>query len=154
MSSIALARPRKQAPSSTRHEELRSVLLARRGELAESVREQLWSVRADRATADHVGVPDDGDVSAVDIQEDISLALVHMKCETLQRIDAALARLNAGSYGHCIGCGADIAAVRLRALPFAARCLECENAREADANRRRHAVRDHDVQTGAAERFR
>ena len=127
--------------STTRHEELRRALEARRREIEMSVRSCLLSVREERATADRVGALDDGEVSDVDIQEDIELVLVQMKVETLERIDAALVRLAAGQYGHCIECGDEIAAARLRALPFAVRCLECEDAREADSRRRRHLER-------------
>jgi RNA polymerase-binding transcription factor DksA len=41
----------------------------------------------------------------------------------LAAIDAALARVDAGSYGRCIVCGAAIADGRLLARPFAATCL-------------------------------
>ncbi len=44
----------------------------------------------------------------------------------VQLIDAALARIDAGTYGVCISCGGNIARGRLTALPFAVRCAECE----------------------------
>jgi len=45
-------------------------------------------------------------------------------------IRQALARLDAGTYGHCVDCGGDIAQARLVALPTAARCIDC--AHDAD----------------------
>ncbi len=39
--------------------------------------------------------------------------------------EAALARLDAGSYGRCAECGNDIAAARLEALPWTAYCVQC-----------------------------
>ena len=59
-----------------------------------------------------------------------------MRGETLARIDAALRRLEAGTYGVCGDCDQPIAAERLRALPFAAGCRPCEEAREAAKPRR------------------
>jgi RNA polymerase-binding protein DksA len=53
----------------------------------------------------------------------------------LQRIDAALARLEAGTYGTCAECGAPIGAKRLGALPWAVRCADCAAAQEAAAGR-------------------
>jgi RNA polymerase-binding transcription factor len=53
-----------------------------------------------------------------------------MQSETLGRIDAALARLDAGGYGQCVECDSEIATRRLRALPFAVRCQGCEERRE------------------------
>ena len=41
----------------------------------------------------------------------------------------AQAKMAAGSYGVCDRCGADIAAERLTALPWAARCVRCASAR-------------------------
>lgn len=140
-------------PSSTRYEELRSALETRRLEMEAAVRGRLASVREERATADHVRALDDGEVPGIDMQEDLELALVQMKRETLKQIDAALVRLDAGLYGRCIECGDDIAAARLRALPFAVRCLECEGARETDAGSRRHLRREDSLLTDAGPRF-
>ena len=137
-----------------RSQELRQVLEGRRREIEASVRGQLATVREERATADHINALDDGEVSDVDIQEDIELALVQMKLETLQRIDVALARLDAGLYGRCIDCGDDIAAARLRALPFAVRCLECEDVRETDVDSQRRLDRGHAFAHDTAVRFR
>jgi DnaK suppressor protein len=48
----------------------------------------------------------------------------------LRRIDAALARIDQGSYGACADCGEEIEPRRLAALPHAVRCQDCEEARE------------------------
>jgi DnaK suppressor protein len=44
--------------------------------------------------------------------------------ETLVGIDAALARIEAGTYGICEGCGKPIAAERLAAIPWARLCID------------------------------
>jgi DnaK suppressor protein len=44
----------------------------------------------------------------------------------LKLIDRALADLDAGRYGVCGECGERIAPKRLKALPFATRCIECQ----------------------------
>lgn len=62
------------------------------------------------------------------------LALRDHNRQHLAAIDAALARLDAGTYGRCTGCGGAIAAERLEALPWAALCIECQRA---SAGRRR-----------------
>ena len=76
-----------------------------------------------------------------DIQEDIEFALVQMKSETLNKINDALGRLEQGNYGNCFDCGEEIAEKRLRALPFAVRCKDCEEARENAEQRRASARR-------------
>lgn len=42
-----------------------------------------------------------------------------------RRIDAALARIEAGAYGACTQCGEDLSAERLEADPALPRCLDC-----------------------------
>jgi DnaK suppressor protein len=75
--------------------------------------------------------------SEADIQEDIEFALIQMKSETLNKVNDALTRLEQGSYGNCFDCGDEIAEKRLRALPFAVRCKDCEEARETAEQRER-----------------
>ena len=75
--------------------------------------------------------------SEADIQEDIEFALIQMKSETLNKVNDALARLEQGIYGNCFECGEEIAEKRLRALPFAVRCKDCEEAKEVAEQRER-----------------
>jgi DnaK suppressor protein len=44
---------------------------------------------------------------------------------TLGEIDAALARVEAGTYGRCTQCGSEIPEERLELRPFASRCVAC-----------------------------
>ena len=60
-----------------------------------------------------------------------------MKTETLHKIEEALSRLEEGTYGNCFECGDEISERRLRALPFAVRCKDCEEAREIAEQRER-----------------
>jgi len=53
----------------------------------------------------------------------------------LAAVRAALARLAAGEYGLCADCSEDIPFDRLKAEPWALRCVGCESAREAAARR-------------------
>ncbi|KAB1654067.1 TraR/DksA family transcriptional regulator [Pseudoclavibacter chungangensis] len=43
----------------------------------------------------------------------------------VRQVDDALARLDVGTYGVCIDCGRPIPDARLRARPFAVRCVPC-----------------------------
>ena len=124
------------APESTRYDELKRMLEERQRELTHEVQGRIRGVRADGAEKPHE-VMDQGETSEVDIQEDIELALIQMKAETLNKINEALARLETGRYGLCFECGEEITEARLRALPFAVRCKDCEEARENAANRER-----------------
>jgi len=49
-----------------------------------------------------------------------------LRVETLGEIDAAKARLRAGKFGVCEACASDIPHTRLDAIPWARRCVGCE----------------------------
>jgi DnaK suppressor protein len=123
----------------TRYNELKKMLDNRRRELMAEVQGRMRDVRTE--SNKERDVLDQGESSEVDIQEDIELALIQMKSETLNKIEAALRRLDDGSYGNCFECGEEISAARLKALPFAVRCKECEEARETAELRERMAQR-------------
>jgi len=118
-----------------RYNELKKMLEDRRRELLNEVQGRIRDVRAEGNK--ERDVLDQGESSEVDIQEDIEFALIQMKSETLTKIDAALRRLEDGTYGDCFECGDQISEARLRALPFAVRCKDCEEARETAEQRER-----------------
>ena len=124
------------APGGTRTTNSSGCSKERQRELVAEVQGKIRGVRADGAEKPH-DVMDQGETSEVDIQEDIELALIQMKAETLNKINEALARLEEGAYGLCFECGDEISGARLRALPFAVRCKDCEEAREIAAQRER-----------------
>jgi DnaK suppressor protein len=107
---------------------LRRLLEQRREVLRAQMKEKLRAVR----TAEGVdrGVRDQHEPIDGDGQSEIALAVLQMESDTLRTIDAALERLAQGTYGDCSHCRGPISAERLRALPFAARCKPCEEARE------------------------
>ena len=47
--------------------------------------------------------------------------------DTIAEVDAALARVDAGTYGRCVTCGAEIPEERLELRPFAERCVACSS---------------------------
>ncbi len=54
------------------------------------------------------------------------LALREKAEKELALVEAALARLDDGTFGRCRRCGNEIAAGRLEALPWAAYCISCQ----------------------------
>ncbi len=49
--------------------------------------------------------------------------------DTLEEVDDALRKMDAGTYGACEGCGQPIAPARLEAKPTARLCMECASKR-------------------------
>ncbi len=136
---MATTKTTKVAAKTSRYNELRMMLEARRRELMSAVQGKIRDVRS--AEGKEREVLDQGESSEVDIQEDIEFALIQMKAETLNKINEALLRLEEGRYGRCFECGEEISEGRLRALPFAVRCKDCEEAREVAQQRERSTQR-------------
>jgi len=122
----------------SRFNELTMMLEARRRQLLHEVHVNLRDARTDVAL--ERDVLDQAESSEVDTQGEIGFALIQMKAETLNKIDTALRRLGEGTYGNCFECGEEIAQARLRALPFAVRCKDCEEACETVERRERRVA--------------
>jgi DnaK suppressor protein len=60
------------------------------------------------------------------VPDPVAITLSAQRLRTIEEIDAALARIDAGTYGRCISCGIDIPGERLELRPFAAACVSCQ----------------------------
>jgi len=63
--------------------------------------------------------------------DEIAAAVVECRARELREVNRALEDIDAGRYGICQDCGEPIAEARLRALPFATRCVACQAQSEA-----------------------
>lgn len=133
-------RTTKAEMAGTRYSELKRILEERRREILNEVQLKMRDVRAVGASGEGQGVLDAAETTEADIQDDIELALIQMKSETLHKIEEALTRLDEKTYGYCFECGDEISERRLRALPFAVRCKDCEEAREMAELRERQVT--------------
>ena len=61
---------------------------------------------------------------------ELALNLASSRQESLYDIEDALRRADEGTYGACESCGGAIELPRLKALPFAKKCMSCQNAAE------------------------
>jgi len=132
---MATTKSTKTSAKTSRYTELKKMLEDRRRQLMSDVQGRIRDVRGEGSKDREV--LDQGESSEVDIQDDIEFALIQMKSETLNKINEALRRLDEGTYGNCFECGDEVAEARLRALPFAVRCKDCEEARETAEQRER-----------------
>jgi DnaK suppressor protein len=103
------------------NEERRDQLTAER----ERVWVQLSELGVERDSFDE-GFADSGQVTAERGEVE---ALVGTLRDTLNDIDAALAKFDQGTYGRCVGCGGPIAEARLEAMPAARTCITCASQR-------------------------
>ena len=123
-----------------RYSDLKRMLEERRKEILSEVQGRIRDQREADAWGKVNEVLDAGESSEADIQEDIEFALIQMKSETLLKINEALERLEAGTFGYCFECGDEISERRLRALPFAVRCKDCEEVKENAEQRERQVA--------------
>ena len=65
-----------------------------------------------------------GDMASATFDRELEEGLEEGVEDTLRAIDAALARIDDGTYGTCEICGKPIGEERLRAIPWAARCID------------------------------
>jgi DnaK suppressor protein len=108
----------------------RQLLEQRRSSLRDEIRagdasalEQIDSVARD--------VTDRKDLSGQRLAAELQGAEVQRDVVELAQVEAALRRLDAGTYGDCIDCGNVIAPARLRVQPAALRCAACQVAAES-----------------------
>lgn len=68
---------------------------------------------------------DIGDTASITLGREIDYTLGEHSQAVLGEIDAALARIEAGTYGMCTNCGKEISVGRLEAYPWASLCIDC-----------------------------
>lgn len=103
-------------------DEFRELLHARQAELRE-----LSDISAQSRGAVELDQASVGRVSRIDAIQQQAMALNNERARAneLERIKAALARIEDGDYGACLACGEDIPEKRLRFDPSIATCVDC-----------------------------
>ena len=66
--------------------------------------------------------------------QELTLRVLGGEEDALKQIEAAIERIEDGSYGLCDKCGEKIPKVRLDAIPYAAECVRCASEQEEDHN--------------------
>lgn len=75
------------------------------------------------------------DMAADTYDRELSMNLISSEQEVLYQIEDALKRLDDGSYGVCQQCNKVITMSRLKAVPYASLCIECQRAKESKGKR-------------------
>ena len=112
------------------HEERRAELRALRGRILGAAHDivggdtddsELSSAAGDQHLADHASEMFDREVDE-SLEENVE--------GIVQEIDAALRRIEDGTYGTCVRCGNPIPEERLAAVPYAVLCVSCKREEE------------------------
>jgi DnaK suppressor protein len=114
----------------TRPDTLRHFLLERRQELQKQIDTLLAQHRDITSHFRDTSVLDTEDMSLRDATGAQQIALLEARTRQRNQLDEALRRLDEGTYGICEDCEQPIAPARLRAMPFARRCIRCQEQAE------------------------
>jgi DnaK suppressor protein len=108
-----------------RHSKLREIL----AQLRDETFEKIAAFRRDQGQEILSSHGDEMDVARSIAEAETHVNLIERSEDRLRLIDQALARVNNGTYGTCAECGEDIPRERLKALPFALLCVDCQHKR-------------------------
>jgi len=81
--------------------------------------------------------PDVSDQASAEVDQNFSMRIRERERKLLKKIDEALERMNAATYGICERCGGDIPYKRLKARPVTTLCIECKTLEEQEERARR-----------------
>lgn len=109
-------------------QEIRDMLLERRKALVEGVLEEYSEV----VNRSRTMIGDSTDIAQDLSEESVSLGILANEEEELDQIEAALNRIDEGTYGMCEKCGEPIPVKRLSFLPYATKCVKCKSMEEQE----------------------
>ena len=108
-------------------EEMRKTLLSLKQELMDDIKSQNNSFHSLFSSDDP---KDDVDIASDEIDRNMLENMSSQEVNKIRSIDAALSRLEAKRFGICMQCGEKISEARLRAVPYAVFCIDCQNINE------------------------
>lgn len=117
-----------------RPEVLRTILVGRRTTLQKEIDHMIAQHRDNHEHFRDSSVLDAEDMSLRDATGAQQIALLEARTRERIQLDEALQRLDEGTYGICEDCETPISPARLRALPFARRCVSCQEQFELFEN--------------------
>lgn len=104
-----------------KYDQIRRKLIDRRDE----IKGRLNKVDQDILHTNGAPDPDSGEQALEREGDDVLEALGGLARSELEKINTALERIERGEYGNCTLCKKAIAAERLKAIPYADRCIDC-----------------------------
>lgn len=113
-----------------RKSKLMAMLLTKKEELLTTSKKGMATFINGDSRKAHGSGSEDGDISASLQIEDVSIGALRVRNDMLRQIEKSLLKLKENEYGICDECGEEIDEKRLRAMPFAVRCRDCQETKE------------------------
>jgi RNA polymerase-binding protein DksA len=111
-------------------EVLKRTIARRHAELLEETQEDVERAREETYGALAGPVTDAGDRATADLLSDLGQEEISRDLREMEELEAALARIDQGTFGKCAECGAEIDFKRLAVYPVATRCAGCQSLHE------------------------
>ena len=73
-------------------------------------------------------------------ERDLAICNVDRDSNLLRQVKAALRRIHDGSFGICTDCESALSPKRLAAVPWASRCIKCQEAADGDGQERANSL--------------
>ncbi|MEK6682786.1 MAG: TraR/DksA family transcriptional regulator [Nitrospirota bacterium] len=109
----------------------KKVLNKKREEILKSSQNEIKNCLSGEARQTFGTGLDLGDLSAFHQSENMRYRQLGSKNEIIKKIDVAITRLKEGNYGICEECNDEISEERLKVVPFAIYCRNCQELKEA-----------------------
>lgn len=87
-------------------------------------------------------VADPIDMTQEAAERDLAVQLLDRESALVRRLRSALDRINDGSYGVCLQCEEEIAPKRLKAIPWAQLCIDCQENADSLTTRKNRTQAD------------
>ncbi len=113
-----------------RQARLKELLQERKRTLWNDLREDLFRSVGEALHTQYEIPQDVGDQGLVDLLEDTGLTVADIRRQELTMMDEAMGKVERGTYGICEECGEEISEERLKIVPFALYCVNCQKRRE------------------------
>jgi DnaK suppressor protein len=107
-------------------ERYRKLLLKKREQILELVK----AARTSDTESNDKEAPDLGDRALSTVIRDLSYQLTAGEREIVRKIDEALDRIDAKTYGICVACDKKVQPGRLDAVPWARHCIQCQELQD------------------------
>lgn len=85
----------------------------------------LEEARLTESSSDRSPDPGNAEASSMKLEYAKELSIEQNTLDLLGKVNQALAKINAGSYGECESCGSAIPVERLDVLPYSTLCVDC-----------------------------
>jgi len=119
-----------------RFNKLKVILIERKRKMWVDLRDEIFRKLGKDYNAQFDTPQDIEDLSVLDHVEDLGLTVSDIRRQELEMLDAALRKVEEGTYGKCDSCGVLIEEERLKLMPYTGYCVRCQAEMESGGGKK------------------